>query len=73
MSAVRSLSLVCLDCPDPKALAAFYASVTGLPIRTDDEPGDDGDSEWVELDNGGGVTVAFQRVDDYVAPVWPYK
>lgn len=76
MTAIGRLSLICLDCPDPKLLAAFYASVTGLRIRADDptshdEVADDGDSEWVELDNGGGVTVAFQRVDGYVPPVWP--
>ena len=29
------------------------------------------DDDWVELRSEGGPTLAFQRVADYRAPVWP--
>ncbi len=61
---IARFALVALDCPDPVALARFYREVTGWPVA-------DGGDGWVELDNGGGATIAFQHVDDYVPPVWP--
>jgi len=64
---IARLQLTALDCPDPRALAAFYSAITGWPETTphEDYP------EWVQLDAGGGVTLAFQQVADYVAPQWP--
>ena len=59
-----------LDCPDPLALAAFYADVTGLDV----EPLGDvapADVTWLELLNDAGPTLAFQRIDGFVAPTWP--
>jgi catechol 2,3-dioxygenase-like lactoylglutathione lyase family enzyme len=54
-----------IDCPDPRALAAFYAEVTGLPRRSDDD-------DWVTIGNDdGGWRLAFQRADDYTPPDWP--
>ena len=53
-----------IDCPDPKALAAFYAELTGLEMKYQD-------SNWVTLGKGDGVRVAFQRVADFRAPRWP--
>lgn len=50
-----------LDCPDPAALAAFYAELVGGAVV------DDG-SEWVELEGAG---LAFQRVADHRPPSWP--
>ncbi|MBC3842324.1 VOC family protein [Streptacidiphilus sp. 4-A2] len=50
-----------LDCPDPVALAAFYAGLVGGEVV------DDG-SEWVELKGSG---LCFQRVPDYRSPSWP--
>ena len=64
MPGIGRLSLFALDCPDPRALAAFYSRVTGLPVGSDE------DNEWIALVNDG-PTIAFQRVDGYVAPVWP--
>jgi hypothetical protein len=64
------LQLFALDCPDPLALAAFYSRVTGLEV----EPlGDLAPEEvtWIELLNETGPTLAFQRIDGYVAPTWP--
>jgi catechol 2,3-dioxygenase-like lactoylglutathione lyase family enzyme len=67
---IGRLSVFALDCPDPVALAAFYSAVTGFPVA----PDEDGDTnpEWVELvAEGTGASMAFQRVDEYAAPVWP--
>ncbi len=68
--ALPRLQLFALDCPDPVALAVFYSRVTGLEV----EPlGDFAPAEvtWIELLNGSGPTLAFQKIDGYVAPTWP--
>jgi len=57
---------VVFDCPDPHALAEFYAGLLGQEID------DDGDDSWQSLrGDGSGVTLAFQRADNYVPPSWP--
>ncbi|NNN09587.1 MAG: VOC family protein [Acidimicrobiaceae bacterium] len=64
------LQIFALDCPDPLALAAFYSRVTGLEV----EPLGDFAPEqvtWIELLNGSAPTLAFQKIDGYVAPTWP--
>lgn len=68
MAGIASFSLVALDCPEPLALARFYAAVTGWEVA----PLDAGDDDWVELVNpGGGTTLAFQQVADHRPPTWP--
>ncbi|MFF7358875.1 VOC family protein [Streptomyces filipinensis] len=64
--ALAKLDVVVLDCPDPRALAGFYASVLGGTVESDQE-----DSEWVDLKVPGGPALAFQRAPGYVAPKWP--
>jgi catechol 2,3-dioxygenase-like lactoylglutathione lyase family enzyme len=67
-AAVASVRLdtVVLDCPDPTALARFYAALLGRRVDPD------GDATWQSLtDDGSGVTLAFQRAEKYVAPAWP--
>ena len=69
------LDLIILDCPDAAELARFYAGVLGWEL----EPGSDRD--WATLvPPGGGVSpenpdgrpsLAFQRIEDWVAPTWP--
>ena len=54
-----------IDCPEPMKLAAFYAAVTGRPIKDSSNMED-----WVGIDLGS-IELAFQRVDDYRAPRWP--
>jgi Glyoxalase-like domain len=66
MPGVGRLSVFAIDCPDPRSLAEFYSALTGLPIRVEEEE----DSDWIEL-VADGASVAFQKVDAYVAPVWP--
>jgi catechol 2,3-dioxygenase-like lactoylglutathione lyase family enzyme len=63
---VGRFDTVVLDCPDPHALVEFYAGLLGQDIA------DDGDDSWQSLGgDGSGVTLAFQRATNYVAPGWP--
>lgn len=66
MTGIARLQLTAIDTPDPRALAGFYAELVGLPI---DESATDDD--WIELDGGGGPTLAFQLAPAKVAPAWP--
>ncbi|MEV5532410.1 VOC family protein [Streptomyces prunicolor] len=63
--AIAELGAVVLDCPDPRALAAFYAGILGGTVE--DEDGGD----WVDLKLPGGRTLAFQAALGHVAPKWP--
>lgn len=65
MSAVPRFGSVVLDCPDPAALAGFYARLFDWPPAEVDDS-----NSWATLE-GAGVTVEFQRSDDYLAPTWP--
>ncbi len=65
MAAIARPSVVALDCPDPRTLAEFYSQLSGWPVIGD------GRDDWVELDSGGGVTLAFQLAPDHVPPRWP--
>jgi catechol 2,3-dioxygenase-like lactoylglutathione lyase family enzyme len=63
---VGRFDTVVLDCPDPLALAEFYAGLLGQEID------DDGNDSWQSLrGDGSGITLAFQRSHNYVAPQWP--
>jgi catechol 2,3-dioxygenase-like lactoylglutathione lyase family enzyme len=63
---VRPGSVV-LDCPDPAALAAFYAALMELPAAELSESG-----HWATLTvPGSDVLIEFQRAADYQAPTWP--
>ena len=55
----------CIDCPDPAALARFYAALLGMQSRYE---GDDG--AWLAGDNPA-ANVIFQGVADYNPPRWP--
>lgn len=58
------LSTVVLDCPDPDRLAAFYQAVTGWKETYRDD-------DTVQLGDGSGVQLGFQRVADQRPPSWP--
>ncbi|WP_431044060.1 VOC family protein [Streptomyces sp. P1-3] len=63
--AVAAMGVTVLDCPDPRALADFYAAVLGGTVQADRE-------DWVEvLGTHGNRLLAFQRVVGYVPPRWP--
>lgn len=63
-------SLVALDCPDPLALAEFYSALTGLEVEPLGNFAPE-DVTWIELLHAGRPTIAFQKIDHYVAPTWP--
>ncbi|MFI2204533.1 VOC family protein [Streptomyces sp. NPDC020192] len=64
--ALAKLGVVVLDCPDPRALAGFYAGVLGGTVEGDSE-----DSAWVDLKVPGGPALAFQQAPGFVPPKWP--
>jgi hypothetical protein len=64
MAGIAKLRAVVLDCPDPVALAEFYAALVGGEVTADDD-------EWVTLRDGADVRLSFQRVDGYRPPDWP--
>lgn len=65
MALAHSPSFV-LDCPDPGALARFYADLLGWEVSVDDDGG------WADARPADGSPwLCFQRVEDYRAPVWP--
>lgn len=64
MTAVARLRNVVVDCPDPHALADFYARVGGGTPRAEDD-------DWVVLRVPDGPRLAFQRSPGYTPPQWP--
>jgi catechol 2,3-dioxygenase-like lactoylglutathione lyase family enzyme len=65
------LDVVAIDCPDAASLAAFYAGILGWEVHEDS----DDDDDWVTIlppgAGEGSQGLAFQQIDDYVAPTWP--
>jgi catechol 2,3-dioxygenase-like lactoylglutathione lyase family enzyme len=54
-----------LDCPDPRALGAFYAGILGMRVNEDED-------DWVVIGRDvGWRELAFQRADPYEPPRWP--
>jgi catechol 2,3-dioxygenase-like lactoylglutathione lyase family enzyme len=64
--ALAKLGVVVLDCPDPRALAGFYAEVLGGTVEVEDDGGG-----WVDLRVSDGQALAFQATPGYVPPKWP--
>ena len=64
MASVARFRSVVLDCPDPHALAAFYAAVAGGAPEAEDD-------DWVVLKVPDGPRLAFQRAPGYAPPDWP--
>jgi catechol 2,3-dioxygenase-like lactoylglutathione lyase family enzyme len=64
------LDVVAIDCPDAPALAGFYAGLLGWEVHDDSD-----DDDWVTIlppgAGEGSQALAFQQIDDYVAPTWP--
>jgi catechol 2,3-dioxygenase-like lactoylglutathione lyase family enzyme len=62
---IGRLEKTVLDCPDPRALAAFYAAILGMRVNEDSE-------NWVVIGvEPGARELAFQRATQWVAPEWP--
>ncbi|MEW2381280.1 VOC family protein [Micromonospora sp. NPDC047707] len=62
---IGQLRSVVIDCPDPRALAAFYSELLGVPLDSDDT-----EDDWVVL-SGGGHRLAFQKAPNLRPPTWP--
>ncbi|MFF5447011.1 VOC family protein [Streptomyces sp. NPDC012888] len=63
--AIAKLGTVVLDCPDPLALADFYAGLVGGTPKAEE------DGSWVTLSGHGGTDLAFQLAPGHVPPQWP--
>ncbi|TIC83583.1 VOC family protein [Nocardioides sp. GY 10113] len=55
-----------LDCPDPAALARFYAALLDWEVARVEE-----DGGWASITDGRHPPIHFQRVDGFRPPVWP--
>lgn len=62
MAIARFLSTV-LDCPDPGALARFYAAL--LDWKSDVS------GDWADVRGDDGQCISFQQVEAYTPPRWP--
>jgi catechol 2,3-dioxygenase-like lactoylglutathione lyase family enzyme len=61
---IGRLEKTVFDCPDPRTLAAFYATVLGMRINEDND-------DWVVIGTEPGARqLAFQRVENWTAPAW---
>jgi predicted enzyme related to lactoylglutathione lyase len=64
---IARLSVVALDCPDPRALATFYMNIVGGDI--DEASASD---DWVRVKLESGCDLGFQRDPTYQPPDWPH-
>lgn len=62
--AIAKDPFIVLDCPDPAALAGFYARVLDWRVETED------DGSWA-IATDGSRELNFQRAEDYRPPRWP--
>jgi catechol 2,3-dioxygenase-like lactoylglutathione lyase family enzyme len=61
---IGRLEKTVLDCPDPRALAEFYAAILGMRINEDI-------GDWVVIgEKPGARRLAFQRARHWRPPVW---
>ncbi len=63
---IASFALVALNCPDPRALAAFYAGIVDGDVKQSTASDD-----WVRLEVPNGSDIGFQRTSSYRPPEWP--
>jgi predicted enzyme related to lactoylglutathione lyase len=52
-----------IDCPDPEALARFYAEMLDWKVEAS--------SDWADIRAENGNCISFQKVDDFRRPDWP--
>jgi catechol 2,3-dioxygenase-like lactoylglutathione lyase family enzyme len=67
---IGTLQCLVLDCPDPAALARFYAGLLGGEVDRPDRRWSLGD-DWSTLHLDGGAVICFQHVADHRPPRWP--
>ncbi|GAA2840686.1 VOC family protein [Kitasatospora sp. CM 4170] len=67
---IGKLQCIVLDCPDPAALARFYAGLLGGEVDRPDRRWSL-DADWSTLHTEDGTVICFQRVADHRPPRWP--
>jgi len=69
--AVPTFDTVVLDCPDPAALARFYAELLDWPMpHVGPEAEEEGGAVTLDPPRGG-AGIGFHRAAGFVAPTWP--
>ncbi len=63
---VTSILGIALDCRNADALADFYVALLGWKKTLS------GDG-WAGIHSPSGLVLAFQTVEEYIPPVWPWK
>ncbi|HHT91791.1 MAG: VOC family protein [Bacillota bacterium] len=63
---ISSIIGIALDCKDADALADFYAQLLGLEKTISS-------GSWAGIHTPQGIILAFQKVEEYVPPVWPWE
>lgn len=58
---------IVIDCDNAGTLAAFYSKLLGWEWTHPHANG------WAAITSPGGMVIAFQEVEDYQPPVWPWK
>lgn len=61
---IGRLENLVLEARDPRALAAFYSELLGMPVTGTDD-------DWMDLGTRPGLVVSFQRAPDHQPPRWP--
>lgn len=59
-----SLGMLTLDCPDPRAEAAFWSALLGWEVAMVED-------EYAMLKSPESVLLGFGKVPDYEPPAWP--
>ena len=67
---IGTLQCLVLDCPDPGALARFYAAVLGGEVDRPDRRWSLG-AGWSTLHLDDGTVFCFEGVADHRPPRWP--
>ena len=57
---------VVIDCADAGILAQFYSNLLGWEWTHPHE------NSWAAITSPSGTIIAFQEVEEYQPPIWPY-
>lgn len=61
--AIGRFPSIVIDCPDPSALATFYAAMLDWKVELS--------PDWADIRADYGQCISFQKVDAYTPPQWP--
>lgn len=63
---IRKINVV-IDCKDAGVLAEFYSKLLGWDWTHPQANG------WAAITSPTGMVMAFQEIEDYQPPVWPWR